>query len=180
MWSARRSHRPGAGRRHDPRTEDTKPSISSASNATASRPRDAGSGSFHQRRGPPAHRLRPTSCSRQTVLVEQQTLEAAAHRVAELEAAQHQDASNLKNMAVFSAISAEGVSGGGAPAAPQQPGYDPSAYQRAPAPPPPAGLCSTSRRKAILRQPPQGNPGRTRPIGAPRRPRSGDLLRDAA
>jgi hypothetical protein len=72
----------------------------------------------------------------QTVLVQQRALEAAAHRIAELEAAGRQGAEQGQEHGSFLGNLGQTIFGGGAPAAPPRPSYDASAYQRAPAPPP--------------------------------------------
>ena len=98
----------------------------------------------------------------QTVLVQQQTLEAAARRVAELEAAHGKDAEQPEEHGSFLGNLGKTIFGGGAPAAPQRPGYDQSAYQRAPAPPPPQGYAPPP--------PPQGYPPPPPPQGYPQQP----------
>jgi hypothetical protein len=72
----------------------------------------------------------------QTVLVQQHTLEAAAQRVAELEAAAQHAAEQQQEQGSFLGNLGKSIFGGGAPSAPPHPGYDPSAYQRGPQPPP--------------------------------------------
>jgi len=72
----------------------------------------------------------------QTVLVQQHTLEAAAQRVAELEAAAQHAAEQQQEQGSFLGNLGKSIFGGGAPSAPPHPGYDASAYQRGPQPPP--------------------------------------------
>jgi hypothetical protein len=71
----------------------------------------------------------------QTVLVQQQALEAAAHRVAELEAAARQGA-EPQQQGSFLGNLGKSLFGGGAPSAPPRPSYDAAAGQRGPAPAP--------------------------------------------
>ena len=84
----------------------------------------------------------------QTVLVQQRALEAAAHRIAELEAATRQGAEQSQEHGSFLGNLGKTIFGGGAPAAPPRPSYDASAYQRGPAPAP--GPARRPRPKAIL------------------------------
>ena len=70
----------------------------------------------------------------QTVLVQQHALEAAAHRIAELEAAAHEAAEQRQGQGSFLGNLGKSIFGGGAPSAPPRPGYDPNAYQGGPAP----------------------------------------------
>ena len=70
----------------------------------------------------------------QTVLVQQQALEAAAHRIADLEAAARQGAGQQPEQGSFLGNLGRTIFGGGAPSAPPRPGYDASAYQRGPGP----------------------------------------------
>ncbi len=147
-------------------------------NATASTPRDAEAEAFING----AVRAAPFApyVLAQTVLVQQQTLEAAARRVAELEAAQRQDAEQPEEHGSFLGNLGKTIFGGGAPAAPQRPGYDQSAYQRAPAPPPPQGYAPPPPPQGYPPPPPQGYPQQPGPWGAPAQPRSGGFLQNAA
>ncbi len=70
----------------------------------------------------------------QTVLVQQHALEAAAHRIAELEAATH-EAGQQQEQGSFLGNLGRSIFGSGPPSTPPRPGYDPNAYQRGPAPP---------------------------------------------
>ncbi len=70
----------------------------------------------------------------QTVLVQQHALEAAAHRVAELEAAAHEAGPQQQEQGSFLGNLGRSIFGSGAPSAPPRPDYDPD-YQRGPAPP---------------------------------------------
>ena len=112
----------------------------------------------------------------QTALVQQQALEAAAHRIAELEAAARQGDQQSQEHGSFLGNLGKTIFGGGspaAPAAPPRPSYDQQAYQRAPAPPPPQGY-------AQPQQPPQGYPPQPGPWGAPQQPQGGGFLQNAA
>ena len=71
----------------------------------------------------------------QTVLVQQHALEAAAHRIAELEAAMHEAGPQQQEQGSFLGNLGRSIFGSGAPSASPRPGYDPDAYQRGPAPP---------------------------------------------
>ena len=73
----------------------------------------------------------------QTVLVQQQALEAAANRISQLEAAAQQGAEQSQEHGSFLGNLGKTIFGGGA-SAPPRPDSDPQAYQRA-APPPPRG-----------------------------------------
>jgi uncharacterized protein len=84
----------------------------------------------------------------QTVLVQQQALEAAAHRIQELEAAARQGAAQSQEHGSFLGNLGKTIFGGGAPTAPPRPDYDPQSYQRAPAPTP----------RGYAPSPPQGYP----------------------
>ena len=102
----------------------------------------------------------------QTVLVQQRALEAAAQRIAELEAATRQGAEQSQEQGSFLGNLGQTIFGGGAPAAPPRPSYDASAYQRGPAPrragyappPPPKAILRRRSRRAIRRSPALGRP----------------------
>jgi hypothetical protein len=100
----------------------------------------------------------------QTVLVQQQALEAAARRISDLQAAQRQSAEQGQEHGSFLGNLGKTIFGGGAPAAPPRPSYDAPAYQRAPAPPP---------GQAYAPPQPQGYPPQAGPWGAPPQPQSG-------
>ncbi len=70
----------------------------------------------------------------QTALVQQHALEAAAHRIAELEAAAHEAGPQQPEQGSFLGNLGRTIFGGGAPSGPPRPGYDPNAYERGPAP----------------------------------------------
>jgi len=79
----------------------------------------------------------------QTALVQQRALEAAAHRIAELEAATAH-AQAAQEQGSFLGNLGRSIFGGGPSAPPPRPGYDPAAQQQNPqgqgyAPPPPSG-----------------------------------------
>jgi len=116
----------------------------------------------------------------QTVLVQQRALEAAAHRIAELEAATRQGAEQSQEHGSFLGNLGKTIFGGGAPAAPPRPSYDASAYQRGPAPgpayappPPPQGYPAPPPQ-------PQGYPPQPGPWGAPPQQSGGGFLQNAA
>jgi hypothetical protein len=103
----------------------------------------------------------------QTVLVQQQALENASKRLADLEAqvaqqAPQQETSFLGNLG-------KSLFGGGQPAQPQRSGYDASAYQRQPDPAP------TYQRQPAYSAPPQSGPWG----GAPAAPAGGGFLSNA-
>jgi uncharacterized protein len=113
----------------------------------------------------------------QTVLVQQQALEAAANRISQLEAATRQGAEQNQDQGSFLGNLGKTVFGGGAPSAPPRPGYDPQAYQRAPAPP--QGYAQPQP-QAYPPQQPQGYPPQPGPWGAPPQPQGGGFLQNAA
>jgi uncharacterized protein len=117
----------------------------------------------------------------QTVLVQQHALEAAAHRVAELEAAARQSAEQGQEHGSFLGNLGKSIFGGGAPAAPPRPASDPSAYQRGPAPAPgPAYAPPPPAQGYPAPPPPQGYPAQPGPWGAPQQSRGGGFLQNAA
>jgi uncharacterized protein len=113
----------------------------------------------------------------QTVLVQQQALEAAAHRIQELEAAR-QGAGQGQEQGSFLGNLGRTIFGGGAPSAPPRPDYDPQAYQRAPAPPPPRGYAPPPPPPQAY-PPSQGYPQQPGPWGQPQ-PSGGGFLQNAA
>jgi uncharacterized protein len=114
----------------------------------------------------------------QTVLVQQQALEAAAHRIADLEAAARQGAEQGQEQGSFLGNLGRTIFGGGAPSAPPRPDYDPQVYQRAPAPPPPRGYAPPPPQG--YPPPPQGYPPQQPgPWGQPQ-PSGGGFLQNAA
>jgi uncharacterized protein len=99
----------------------------------------------------------------QTVLVQQQALEAAANRISQLEAAAQQGAEQSQEHGSFLGNLGKTIFGGG-PSAPPRPDYDPQAYQRA-APPPPRGYAPPQG--GYPPPPPQGYPPQPGPWGQP-------------
>jgi uncharacterized protein len=99
-------------------------------NANGSAPRDAEAESFIN----DAVREAPFApyVLAQTTIVQQHALEAAAHRIAELEAAAHEAAEQRQQPGSFLGNLGKSIFGGGAPSAPPRP--DPNAYQGGPAP----------------------------------------------
>src|SRR6516162_444147 len=122
----------------------------------------------------------------QTVLVQQQALEAAANRISELEAAARQGAEQSQQQSGFLGNLGRTIFGGGAPSAQPRPTSDPQAYQRAPAPPPPQGYAQPQPPGYAPAQPqgypppPQGYPPQPGPWSQPQPSRSGGFLQNAA
>ena len=152
-------------------------------NAAAATPRDAEAESFINdavRAAPHA----PYVLS-QTVLVQQQALEAAANRISQLEAAAQQSAEQSQEHGSFLGNLGKSIFGGG-PSAPPRPDPDPQAYQRAPAPPPPRGYAPTQPPGYAPAQsqgyppPPQGYPPQPGPWGQPQPSSGGGFLQNAA
>jgi uncharacterized protein len=110
----------------------------------------------------------------QTVLVQQQALEAAARRISDLQAAQRQSAEQGQEHGSFLGNLGKTIFGGGAPAAPPRPSYDASAYQRGPAAAPGQAYAPPP--------PPQGYPTQPGPWGAQPQPQGGGggFLQNAA
>jgi uncharacterized protein len=151
-------------------------------NAAAATPRDAEAESFINdavRAAPHA----PYVLS-QTVLVQQQALEAAAHRIADLEAAARQGAEQGQEQGSFLGNLGRTIFGGG-PSAPPRQDPDPQAYQRAPAPPPrgyapapPQGYPQAPAQG--YPPPPQGYPPQPGPWSQPQPSGGGGFLQNAA
>jgi hypothetical protein len=112
----------------------------------------------------------------QTVLVQQQALEAAARRVSELEATARQAAEQSQGQGSFLGNLGKTIFGGTAPSPSPRPGYEPSAGQRPPAPPP-QGYAPPQPQGY---PPPQGNPGQPGPWSAPQPSAGGGFLANAA
>ena len=153
-------------------------------NAAAAAPRDAEAESFINdavRAAPHA----PYVLS-QTVLVQQQALEAAAKHISELEAAARQPAEQGEEHGSFLGNLGKTIFGGGAPSAPPRPNPEPQAYQRAPAPPPPPQGYAPAQGypppppQGYPPPPPQGYPQQPGPWGQPQAPRGGGFLQNAA
>ena len=102
-------------------------------NATSATPRDAQAETFING----AVRAVPFApyVLAQTVLIQQQALEAAAHRVSELEAAARQGPAPQEQGSFLGNLG-KSLFGAGAASAPPRPTYDPSGYPRGPAPAP--------------------------------------------
>src|ERR1700729_605949 len=100
----------------------------------------------------------------QTVLVQQQALEAAANRISQLEAAAQQGVEQSQEHGSFLGNLGKTIFGGGPP--PPRPDADPQAYQRA-APPPPRGYAPPPPQGGYP-PPPQGYP--PQPGGYPQQP----------
>jgi uncharacterized protein len=112
----------------------------------------------------------------QTVLVQQQALEAAANRISQLEAAQ-QGAEQSEEHGSFLGNLGKSIFGGGPSAPPPRQDSDPQAYQRA-APPPPRGYAPQGPQGGY---PPQGYPQQPGPWGQPQAQNGGGgFLQNAA
>jgi uncharacterized protein len=122
----------------------------------------------------------------QTVLVQQQALEAAASRISQLEAPARDNAGQGEEQGSFLGNLGRTIFGGGAPSAPPRPSLDPQSYQRAPAPPPPQGY-APAQPPGYPSAPPQGYPPpppnyppQPGPWGQPQPSRGGGFLQNAA
>jgi hypothetical protein len=139
-------------------------------NATSSTPRDPQAESFID----DAVRTAPFApyVLAQTVLVQQHALEAAAQRMAELEATARQGGEQPPEQTSFLGSLGRSIFGGSAPSAPPpRPGYDQSGAQRGPAPGPRYGPPPTQ---------PQAYPGpQPGPWGAPPAQGGGGFLQNA-
>jgi uncharacterized protein len=151
-------------------------------NSTAAAPRDGEAESFIN----DAVRTAPHApyVLAQTVLVQQQALEAAAKRISDLESATRQTAEPGQEQGSFLGNLGRTIFGGGAPSAPPRQEPDPQAYQRAPAPPPPQGYPPSQPGYAPAQPqgyppPPQGAP-QPGPWGQPQPSRGGGFLQNAA
>jgi hypothetical protein len=102
----------------------------------------------------------------QTVLVQQQALEAAANRISQLEAAAQQGAEQSGEHGSFLGNLGKSIFGGGPSSPPPRPDADPQAYQRA-APPSPRGYAQPPPQGGYP-PPPQGYP--PQPGGYPQQP----------
>jgi hypothetical protein len=100
----------------------------------------------------------------QTVLVQQQALEAAANRISQLETAAQQGAEQSQEHGSFLGNLGKTIFGGGPSSPPPRPDSDPQAYQRA-APPPPRGYAPPQG--GYPPPPPQGYPPQPGPWGQP-------------
>ena len=115
----------------------------------------------------------------QTVLVQQQALEAAANRISQLEAVAQQGAEQGQEHGSFLGNLGKTIFGGGAPVAPPRPSYDASAYQRGPAPAPGPAYAPPPPPQGYPPQP-QAYPPQPGPWGAPPQPAGGGFLKNAA
>jgi hypothetical protein len=117
----------------------------------------------------------------QTVLVQQQALEAAANRIAQLEAAARQSADQGQEHGSFLGNLGKSIFGGGPSSAPPRPDPDEQAYQRAAPPPPPRGYAPAQPQGGYPPPPPQGYPPQPGPWSQPQ-PQSGGggFLQNAA
>ena len=104
----------------------------------------------------------------QTVLVQQQALEAAANRISQLEAAAQQGAEQSEEHGSFLGNLGKSIFGGGPSSPPPRQDPDPQAYQRA-APPPPRGYAPPPPQGGYPPPPPQGYPAPP-PQGYPPQP----------
>jgi uncharacterized protein len=119
----------------------------------------------------------------QTVLVQQQALEAAANRISQLEAAAQQGAEQSEEHGSFLGNLGKSIFGGGLSSPPPRPDPDPQAYQRA-APSPPRGYAPPPPQGGYPPPPPQGYPPQPGPWGQPQQPQpsggGGGFLQNAA
>jgi uncharacterized protein len=123
----------------------------------------------------------------QTVLVQQQALEAAANRISQLEAAAQQGAEQSEEHGSFLGNLGKSIFGGGPSSPPPRPDSDPQAYQRAApppprgyAPPPPQGGYPPPPPQGYPPPPPQGYPPQPGPWGQPQPSGGGGFLQNAA
>jgi hypothetical protein len=115
----------------------------------------------------------------QTVLVQQQALEAAANRISQLEAAAQQGAEQSEEHGSFLGNLGKSIFGGGPSSPPPRPDVDPQAYQRAA---PPRGYAPPPPQGGYPPPPPQGYPPQSGPWGQPQQPQpsGGGFLQNAA
>ena len=116
----------------------------------------------------------------QTVLVQQQALEAAANRISQLEAAAQQGAEGSQEHGSFLGNLGKSIFGGGPSSPPPRADYDPRDYQRAAPPPPPRGYAPPPPQGAYPPPPPQGYPPQPGPWGQPQPSGGGGFLQNAA
>ena len=118
----------------------------------------------------------------QTVLVQQQALEAAANHISQLEAAAQQGAEQNQEHGSFLGNLGKSIFGGGPSSPPPRPDSDPQAYQRAAPPPPPRGYAPPPPQGGYPPPPPQGYPPQPGPWGSQPQPSSGGggFLQNAA
>jgi hypothetical protein len=122
----------------------------------------------------------------QTVLVQQQALEAAANHISQLEAAARDSAEQNQEHGSFLGNLGKSIFGSGPSSPPQRPDPDPQAYQRAAPPPPPRGYAPPQGGypqppQGYPPQPPQGYPPQPGPWGQPQASSGGGgFLQNAA
>ena len=116
----------------------------------------------------------------QTVLVQQQALEAAANHISQLEGAAQQGAEQSEEHGSFLGNLGKSIFGGGPSSPPPRPDSDPQAYQRA-APPPPRNYAPQGPQGGYPPPPPQGYPPQPGPWGQPQpQGGGGGFLQNAA
>jgi hypothetical protein len=121
----------------------------------------------------------------QTVLVQQQALEAAANHISQLEAAAQQVPEQNEEHGSFLGNLGKSIFGSGPSSPPPRPDPDPQAYQRA-APPPPRGYAPPQggyppTQGGYPPPPPQGYPPQPGPWGQPQpQAGGGGFLQNAA
>ena len=115
----------------------------------------------------------------QTVLVQQQALEAAANRISQLEAA-HQEPEQNQEHGSFLGNLGKSIFGGGPSSPAPRPDSDPQAYQRAAPPQPPRGYAPAQPQGGYPPPPPQGYPPQPGPWSQPQPSGGGGFLQNAA
>ena len=115
----------------------------------------------------------------QTVLVQQQALEAAANRISQLEATVQQGADQSQEHGSFLGNLGKTIFGGGPSSPPPRPDSDPQSYQRAPTATPSRGYAPPPPQGGHPPPPPQGYPQQGGPWGQPQ-PSGGGFLQNAA
>jgi uncharacterized protein len=117
----------------------------------------------------------------QTVLVQQQALEAAANHISQLEAAAQQGVEQSQEHGSFLGNLGKTIFGGGPSSPPPRPDSDPQAYQRSAPPPPPRGYAPPPPQGGNPPPPAQGYPPQPGPWGAPpQQAQGGGFLQNAA
>jgi hypothetical protein len=114
----------------------------------------------------------------QTVLVQQQALEAAANRISQLESAAQQGAQQSEDHGSFLGNLGKSIFGSGPSSPPPRPDPNPQAYQRAAPPSPPPGYAPPQG--GYPPPPPQGYPPQPGPWGQPQPSAGGGFLQNAA
>jgi uncharacterized protein len=117
----------------------------------------------------------------QTVLVQQQALEAAANRISQLEAAAQQSPDQGQEHGSFLGNLGKTIFGGGPTSSPPpQPYSDPQAYQRGPAPTPSRGYAPPPPQGSYPPAPQGYPPQQGGPWGQPQPSGGGGFLQNAA